>query len=164
MEDKKVAIKAELITGANARKLAEKYDVHYSTVVKYRNELRDGKKDAIDVVDADIEAPALHLIAEGVKAKSDLPPKVQKVFEAKVDDIVEGISSLQLLDTEFHKTITKLLDWANNQITDDMAMKDWRMIASQIGDLHTAIFSKGTTVNVQQNNNTGNSFTQGMVN
>ncbi len=166
--DKKVAIKAELVTGANPRKLSEKYGVHYTTVIGYRNDLREGTLEAeiLDVADAD--AHVLKVVANEVKKKvadsGALPPKSMAQFSDKVDDIVEGVSSLQLLETEFHTTITKLLKWANAQITDDMRLADWRAIASQIGELHSKVYSNGMQVNVQQNNNAGSSFTNGMVN
>ena len=165
--EKQVAIKAELVAGGNPRKLADKYGVHYTTVIGYRNDLRDGVIDTevLDVANAD--AHVLKVVAEEVKTKvadaGALPPKSLEGFNDKVDDIVEGVSSLQLLDTQFHTTITKLLSWANNQITDDMRLADWRAIASQVGELHTAVFSKGTTVNVQQNNG-ATGFSSGMVN
>jgi len=166
IKEKKVAIQAELITGANPRKLAEKYDIHYTTVIKYRNEQREGvvNTEVLDVADAD--ATVLRVVAEKVKAEvaEVLPPKKAEAFADKVDDLVVGVSSLQLLDTSFHETITKLLNWANAQINDDMSLKEWMAIAGKIGELHTAVFAKGgVSVNVQQNNN-ATSFSTGMVN
>ena len=165
-QEKQSAIKAELVTGANPRKLADKYDLHYTTVIKYRNELREGKveSDVIDVANSD--AHVLHTVAENIKAQNVevLPPKGAQAFNDKIDDLVEGVNSLALLDTSFHNTITKLLGWADKQITDDMPLKDWKLIASSVGELHTSIFSKGgVNVNVQQNNGS-RGFSSGMVN
>ncbi len=165
-QEKQSAIKAEIITGANPRKLADKYSVHYTTVIKYRNELRDGvvESEVLDVAASD--AHVLHTVAENIKAQNVevLPPKGAQAFNDKIDDLVEGVNSLALLDTAFHYTITTLLEWANKQITDDMPLKDWKVIASSVGELHTSIFSKGgVNVNVQQNNG-ASGFSSGMVN
>lgn len=166
MTEKKTAIKAELVIGGNPRKLADSYGVHYTTVIGYRNDLREGKvdKEILDVADTD--AHVLRAVAEGIKAKAArvLPTKASKDFSAKVDDITAGVSSLNTLDTKFHSTITKLLSWADMQIHEDMKLSDWRAIATQVAQLHEAVYSKGTTVQVQQNNTTSNSFTTGMVN
>ncbi len=164
--EKKIAIKAELVTGANTRKLATKYDVHYTTVIGYRNELREGNSKDEALAVADVGDVALKVIAENVKAQTIevLPPKKAEEFNTAVDGLVEGASSLQILDTEFHTTITKLLSWANNQIDDNMDIKTWEKIAYRIGELHKSIFmSGGVQVNVQQNN-ANNSFSNGMVN
>ena len=165
-KDKKIAIQAELIAGANVRKLAEKYDVHYTTMLGYRNELREGVAREEVLAFTDVKEVALHSIAENVKSQSAevLPPKKAKQFNNAVDEMVEGVNSLQLLDTAFHNTITRLLTWADNQITDDIDYKTWNNIATRIGELHKAVFANGgVQVNVQQNN-ANNSFSAGMTN
>ena len=166
-KEKKVAIQAQLIAGGNPRKLSEKYGLNYLTVISYRNELRDGsaKKDVINL--ANTSDVVLTVAVENIKEQTAevLPPKKAAEFNAAVDEMVEGIDSLKLMNTEFHSTITRLLSWANKQITDDMDIKTWDRIAIRIGELHKAIFATGTQVNVQQNGGGGNhSFTAGMVN
>ena len=162
--DKKIAIKAELVTGANPRKLSERYDIHYSTVITYRNELRNGSKkdDALEV--AQTKEVVMAVVAENIKKQTEenLTPKKAAQFNGMVDEIVEGISSFQLLETDLHTTMSSLLKYANNRISDDMDFKEWEKIAFRIGELHKAIYATGgVAVNVQQNNN---SFTNGMVN
>jgi len=165
--EKKVAVKAELIAGGNARKLATKYGIHYSTVVGYRNEMREGNSKDVVLEVAETKEVALAVIANNIKEQTEdsLPPKKAQKFNMAVDELVEGVSSLQLLDKSFHKSITGLLSWADNQIDDDMDIKLWEKIAYRIGELHKCVFAnEGVSVNVQQNNNSGNSFTNGMVN
>jgi len=159
-EEKKVRILAELLTGKKPRALAEEYDVHYATVMTWKRESKEQKVESavLDVAEAD--ADVLHLVTEGIKKQSAevLPPKQANSVIKKVDELKEGVNSLQLLDTAFHDTIMNLLTWANAQINEDMALKDWKLIANQIGELHSAIFSKGgTTVNMMQQNNSANS-------
>jgi len=165
--DKKVAVKAELVTGANARKLATKYDIHYSTVITYRNELRNGSKKEEVLEIAETKEVVLAVVADNIKKQTQetLTPKKAAQFNGMVDEIVEGISSFQLLETDLHTTMSSLLRYANNRISDDMDFKEWEKIAYRIGELHKAIYATGgVAVNVQQNNNTCNSFTNGMVN
>ena len=164
-EEKKVAVEAELIVGANPRKLAEKYGIHYTTVIGYRNAMRNNgsNPDVLTLGDADlglVKAVADKVVSQAVKA--DILPKDKG--RAKVDAIVDGVGGLKLLSDEFQDTITKLLHKANSYITDDMKLAEFRQVASTVGELHEKVYSKGgTQVNVQQNNG-GTGFSSGMVN
>lgn len=166
-KDKKVAIEAELVTGANPRKLAEKYKVHYTTVVGYRNKMREGGVNDTDIeVLTDADAGLVRAVAEEVTQKAVdaelLPPEAAK---AKVAAIVDGVDGLKSLSTEFQDTITKLLHKANDFINDDMKLSEFRQVAGTVGELHEKVFAKGgTQVNVQQNNSGGGGFSSGMVN
>jgi len=154
--DKKTEILAELATGKSPKYLANKYKtVGQVTITKWRNDLREGLviNEILDVAKKDPHV--LQMVAEGVKDKvyNSAPIELSIPFGEKVDALVEGVTSLQLLDKAFHHTVTKLLKWADNRITDEMDIKEWKMIAGQIGELHTAIFAKGgTNVNVMQMN------------
>ncbi len=164
--EKRVAIKAELLLGANSKRLSDSYGIPYATVVKYRTEQREGvgHSDILDLARTD--APLLQAVADGVKTKSAevLPSATAAVFSGKVDELVSSVTMLHMLENSFHETITKLLSWANLQIRDDMDIKEWVIITDRIGELHTAIFAnKGVQVNVQQNNSAGG-FKQSMVN
>jgi len=160
MDTKKAEILVQLAQGAKPRKLSDDFDVPYSTIMTWRREMGDSKvkDEVLDVAKAD--KVVLATVVEGIKeqATDNLPPATAKSMGRKLDQLEEGISSLQLLDTQFHDTIIKLLKWADKQITDDMSMRDWKMLASSIGDLHSAIFSKGgTNINLMQQNNSGSS-------
>lgn len=165
-KDKKVAIEAELVTGVAPRKLADKYDVHYTTVLSYRTAMREAgvtNEDIAVLVDTDagmVRAVAKEITKKAVEA--EILPTKDAI--AKEDAIVDGVNGLKTLNTEFQDTITRLLHKANDFISDDMKLSEFRQVAGTVGDLHEKVFSKGgTQVNVQQNNSNGG-FSSGMVN
>jgi len=163
-KSKKTAIEAELITGANPRKLSEKYDVHYSTVMTYRTALREAGTEDVKVLN-DADLGLVKAVAEEIKQRAvDAEILPSNRADAKIEAIIKGTNGLKSLTDEFQTTITKLLHQANSYINDDMKLSEFRQVATTVGELHEKTFSKGgTQVNVQQNNG-GSGFSSGMVN
>lgn len=158
---KKVAILAELNRGEIAAELAIKYNVNPMTIGKWKREARQAAEKAkvleLEVVEPEVLETVIQEVRE--KAKSaDLTPKQYRKLDAQLDKVSEGVSSLQMLDTGFHNTMLNLLEWANDRINDDMKVSEWTQLVNGISTLHSTLFSKGATnnINIMQNNTSGN--------
>lgn len=161
IDQKKVAILAELNTGASATELAIKYDVNPMTIGSWRRKQRlEAERVAIlevETVDADVVASVVAGIKE--KASDALPPKQYRKLDAQLDKLQEGVTSLQMLDTAFHNSMMNLLEWANDRIQDDMKVSEWTALVNGISVLHNNMFGKGanTNVNIINSANVGGS-------
>ena len=148
---------AMLQTGSPIKEVADKLGVSRGIVSKWNRKLRAENEEQLvqDMVKAD---PAtLLLVADKVKdevAEAPLPEKDIKVVQKKVDALVDGAIGLQKIDEKFQTVVYELLAWAEERTKGEMTIKDWSTIASTIGSLYTAIFSKNVTnVNVMNTTN-----------
>ena len=163
-EQKKIAIMAELNLGAKLVDVAEKYDVNPMTIGTWRRKARkDAEKDSIidlETVPPEVIETVLMEVKEKAKKSENLSPKQYRKLDAQLDNLSNGVSSLQLLDTGFHNTMLNLLEWANDKITDDMKVSEWTALVNGISTLHSNMFGKSANTNVniiQANNNAGSS-------
>ena len=161
LEQKRVAVLAELNRGEIAAELAIKYEVNPNTVGKWRRDARK-KAEQEEVLEvAEVDSVVLQTVIQEVKEKaekSNIPVKQFRKLDASLDKLSEGVTSLQLLDTAFHNTMLNLLEWANDRIDEEMKVSEWTQLVNGIGTLHSAMFAKGGTnnINIMQNNNSGN--------
>ena len=159
VDQKRIAILAELSKGAKAAELAERYDVNPMTIGSWRRKARleAEKADVLEI--EEIPPETIKAVVQEVREKaesSDISKAQYKKLTKELNKIEEGIPSLQLLDTAFHQTMLNLLTFANNQINDDMKISDWRSLVEGISQLHKELFGKDSinNVNIVQANNT----------
>jgi len=141
-------IEALLAIGENPKEISERLGVDYSAVSDIRRNVRNAKKDA-DVKWA-AQAPEV-LISEMVdRAKREAPSAVVR----KMDKIHEGLKGIQLLDSEFHTTMTKALKKANQFLDqEDLKVMEWVAITNSLSIAYNNIFnSKASQINVNNGN------------
>lgn len=151
MDEKKVLLLADVAGGLGVRDAAAKYDVHYTTAVKWRNEARkDAENQKVDEV-TELSPVALQTIVNEIKEKE---PQGSMVG-AQAQEIIEGVDGLQKLNSSFHSVCLKLIKKAEEMLAeDDLKIAEWKMISTTIGELYSNIFNKGG-VNIQMMNNNG---------
>ena len=159
-EQKKKAIMAGMLTGGSATELGEEYNVNPITIGSWmKAHAKTADKD--EVLDLkEVDPIALEVIGTEVKRKASDNPNITTKqldkFEKGVDGIISGVVGLQLLETEFHTLIMKLLKWADKKITDDMKISEWATLVDKITSLHTSLFkTTNTNINLLQQNNGG---------
>lgn len=161
MEQKRVAILAELLQGETAKDLAIKYDVNPMTIGKWRKEARQKAEQEEAIALTTVEPEVIKSVVEGIKEKAEANPNITTKQYIKLDvqleKLKEGVTSLQVLDTAFHDTMLNMLTWANNQISDEMKVSEWTQLVNGIATLHKSIFGKDNVnnVNIVQANNVG---------
>ena len=178
-KQKKVAVLAEMALGAGRTAMMQKYDVSSTTVLNWRKEAKEKAERVVvtDILDstADVPLEMVRNMAEG----SDTPQTVEQLastikekavgnvstkqfakLELQLDKLAEGITSLKMLETNFHSTIMNLLQVANMKIDEDMKISEWTQLVNGINILHGTLFGKnagGTTINMMNQQNNGGS-------
>lgn len=161
MEQKRVAVLAEILKGETAADLAKKYDVNPMTIGKWRKEARK-KADKEELVElSQVEPEIIQSVIQEVKHKVEDNPKIKPAQYTKIatqlDNLADGVSAIQLLDVTFQTTMMSLLEWAQNHITPDMKPSEWAVLVKGISELHSTVFNKsnGNTVNIMNQNSVG---------
>jgi len=154
--DKDIRIKAELVAQyITEEQMCQLFDVSLAVVKRNKRELAEPASQTAELLDTDEHV--LRNVVDEVRKY----PDVTKEYVGKVEKVVNGVTELKTLESEFQDTARLLLGWANDHIP-DAKPSEWKLIAGTVGELHEKIFAKGgTTVNVQQNNG---GFSDGMVN
>ena len=158
MESKELKVKAELASGVKPRILADKYDVAYSTVIKYRNEMRVEAEKAKVAKVVNLDPVALQVVVENIEEAE------REVGAISVDTnaVVKGAQGLQKLEPKFQSAVEKLLERAVDLADDEnLTPTGLNTLAKAVGSLYSDIYSsKGT--NVQINNTTNTVSADGM--
>jgi len=142
-KEQKLAVRAKLELGKTPRKISDEMDdVGYQTALSIRREMeRDKENDLVE----EVKAVDLQMVVE--RAKEDMAPKdVVK----KLERVQEGVSGLQLLDSEFHTTMSAVLKRANEFLEqDDLKTSEWVSITNALSNAYNNIFNnKGVNVHV----------------
>jgi hypothetical protein len=97
----------------------------------------------------EVDPMVLHTVAERVRREA--PRDVSK----KIDKLVDGVTSLQPLETKFQAIVLNLLEAAEEMSgRENLSVKDWKTLGDGIGALYTSIFNKsGVNVNVMNQTN-----------
>lgn len=141
-------------TPIGIEELSEKHGIHRITIKKWieAEEKVRIEKGLIDITRIEDSELVTEVIGK-VRDKAMITHNSDKLI-AKLDNLEEGIQGLALVDAKFHKTIMNLLVWADNQIDDDLAINEWKVLVEHIAKLHSAVFSKGgNNVTVMQQTN-----------
>ncbi len=158
IQEKKVAILAELKAGATVKELAAKYDISVMTIGGWRRKDREEQEKIDSLKLAEIPKKVVHEVVEEMKAKAevDLTPKQFEKVELQLDKIGKSVDGLRDMDEAFKTTLLNLLAWANNKIEEDMKISEWTQLVKGVSDMHKTMFSKENNVvnivNNQQNN------------
>jgi len=158
IQDKKVAILAELKGGETVKDLASKYEVNPMTISSWRRKERDelSKIDSQKLVDIPKETVTEVITEMKFKAEQDLTPKQFEKMELQLDKIGNSVEGLRDMDEAFKTTLLNLLHWANMKIEEDMKISEWTQLVKGVSDMHKTLFSKDSNVvnivNNQQNN------------
>lgn len=145
-------VEAELLSGKQPRELSEgayyeKYGVAYVTILNWQKKLQvDDVTETISDLTKETTG-TLEVIRDAAKSKA---PKVAK----DIDNIIDGVAGLKLLEPKMQKALTQAVNKAYEYLLeDDLSVKDWQTVTSTLAQTYAAVFnSKGTTVNVAQNN------------
>jgi len=147
MISEEVKVKALLASGKRPRDIAEMETVtaSYSTIIKWRNALREEAEAAsIEEVTA-IDPVALQVIVDHI------PPGEIDMSES-LQTVVKGSTSLAALDTQFHTTIGLLLNRAVELLAEDtLTPNGLKIISGAISESYGAIHAKGTSITMNQN-------------
>jgi len=92
---------------------------------------------------ATLDRAALSVVFE--KAKKSAPTIV-----TQIDQVAEGVDSLQLLNTDFHTTLGKVLKKANTYLDEEeLKVSDFVAVTNSVSNAYNLVFnSKGVNVNV----------------
>ena len=158
--EKKLAIMAGMLKGASASDMGEEYNVSPITIGAWmRDQRKEAEKADIQTL-ASVDPVVLTAVVDDIrtKASSSTTSTTRQLnkLDKELDNLVEGITGIEVLERGFHDSILKLLTWANQKITDDMKVSEWTALVNGISILHSSIFGKGsaTTINMMQQNNT----------
>ena len=137
MTEPQLKAKALLAMGEKPKDVADKTGVAYSKVLQLK---KIEEQSDVEVIDPAI----LHMVVE--KAKEEAPAKVVK----KLEMVAEGLTGLQVLDNEFHTTMSAVLKRANEFLNDDeLKTSEWVAITNALSNAYNSIFNnKGVSVNV----------------
>jgi transposase-like protein len=158
-EQKKQAVLAEMLTGSNLTDVATRYKVDAVTI---RSWVRKEDERALADEVIDLDPVILRAVTKEIKDKAANSPTMTTQQLNRLDEglanIKDGVDGLKLLENNFHDTILKMLTWANSRITDDMKISEWKTIVDGIVSLHSTLFGKGssTQINLMQQNNNNN--------
>jgi hypothetical protein len=148
---KKLAeIQGMLVAGLEPTLIADRVKVNRATVYEVKKAM-----DA-DIMERDIStlsreaSPAI--VNEIAKKVRDQGPMA---FEGEVNKVINGIESLQKLETRFHDSFTKLLDKADDIMDrENITVSEWQTVTSTLASAFKDVFnSKGTTINVANADN-----------
>ena len=152
-QELRTRVEAELLTGATAQDLADKYGVAYVTINSWKKKLLSEQPTADVSALTNVDTATLEMIK--AKAKEEAP-----IVAGKIDTIIDGIIGLKELEPEFHTAMMKavkmasaFLDAVDDEGESTVSVKEWQMITNTLGAAYGAIFNKaGTVVNVAQTN------------
>jgi len=149
-ETLRLKAKSLLALGEAPKDVAEKTGLGYQTILKLRKDL-EAETDA-DVTT--IDPVAVQVIVD--KAREDnVPSNIVK----KLEVVQEGITGLQKLDNEFHTTMSKVLQKANEFLDgDSLKPSEWVAITNSLSSAYNNIFNN-SGVNVHVDNSTNVSST-----
>lgn len=158
-EQKKTSIIASMLVGGNAEELSKEYGVNISTIRMWMNKERaNAERDEV----INLDSVVLEAVSQEIMNKAENNPTVTTKQLNKLDKglvkLKDGVAGLEMLESEFHDSIMKLLTWANNKISDEMKVSEWTQLVNGITSLHSTLFSKGsnTQINLMQQNNNNN--------
>ncbi len=156
--DKEILVKAALAQGKTPRAIADdpEYDINYSTVLKYRNQLREqSEKDNVAKV-AKLDPLALQVVVENI------PDSGKNDIDLDTKSVIAGAAGMQALLPEFQSTASTLLKRIGELAEkESLTPNGIKTLTSAVGDLYSDMFvQKGT--NVQVNNNVNNVNAEGM--
>ncbi len=143
-KERRIKIEAELAMGKSAKDLADKYDMSYQTIQLWKRKLdEDAPAKDVEVL-VQTDPRTLHTIAEAVKKEA--PAAVV----AQIDKVVDGITSIQQLEPQFHAVVLNLLNKAEElSSAEDLSIRDWKVLGDGISSMYANIFNKsGVSVNV----------------
>jgi phage tail sheath protein FI len=137
MNEAQLQASALLAMGEKPKDVAEKTGVSYQKVLQLK---KAEEQSDVEVIDPAI----LHMVVE--KAKEEAPAKVVK----KLEKVAEGLTGLQVLDNEFHTTMSNVLKRANEFLdNEDLKAGEWVAITNALSNAYNNIFNnKGVSVNV----------------
>jgi len=144
MNSNKIKIRALLKLGENKQDIAERLNCSYSTVIKEARALKREEENDVTKIDTDL----LQYVIE--ETKETAPQSVVQSLET----IEEGITGLQKLDERFHKTVTLMLDKADEYLKqEDLKIGEFSTVTGAVSNAYKSIFQSGG-VNVNVNNGT----------
>jgi len=143
-----VKIQALLELGEKPKDIAEKLGCGYQKVLSERKKM-DAKRANRKIDDiVTIDPVALEIIVD--KAKEEAPASVIK----KLDRVAEGITGLQKLDGEFHRTFSIALSKANEFLEGEkLKPSEWVAITNALSAAYNNIYNN-SGVNVHVDNST----------
>lgn len=150
-DELRTRVEAELLSGVQSRLLAEKYEIPYVTVMLWARQLNE-ETESTKVSDITQSTKAsLEVIHAAAVATAPAAAK-------KIDQLMTGLVGLKELESEFHASMHKAIQIANNfleQVDDEgnstLTINEWKLITTTLSGAFTALFNKsGTTVNVAQ--------------
>ena len=137
-------IRALLKLGESRKDIAERLKCNYDSVSKEAQKLKKEEDGDVTKVDLDL---LNHVITE---TKETSAVDVSKKFEV----IEEGISGIQKLDARFHKSMTNMLDKADEfLVRESLTISEFATVTGAISNAYKSIFQSGG-VNVNVNNGT----------
>jgi len=141
-EEQISAARAKLALGTKPKDIVEMTGVKYQKVLQLKKQMELGVSQVDDLVSLD--PIALDVLVE--KAKEEAPARIVK----KLEVIHEGLTGLQLLDTQFHTTMSLVLGKAEEFIArEDLKPSEWVAITNALSTAYSNIFNnKGVSVNV----------------
>ena len=147
-EARELKAKGLLALDVAPKEIAEKTGVAYQKVLSIKKEmLRENSNEQVAEARA-ISPEVLDIVIE--RAKEEAPKKVIKELEA----VQEGLTGLQILDTEFHTTFSFILGKAEEFLArDDLKPSEWVSITNALSGAYTNIFNN-SGVNVHVDNST----------
>ncbi len=143
-----VKIQALLELGEKPKDIAEKLGCGYQKVLSERKkmETKRANRKIDDIVT--IDPIALEIIVD--KAKEEAPASVIK----RLDRVAKGITGLQKLDGEFHRTFSIALKRANEFLEGEkLKPSEWVSITNALSSAYNNIYNN-SGVNVHVDNST----------
>lgn len=146
--EEKVKIRSLLELGEKPRDVADKLGVSYQKVQTIRRQM-DKEKETNKVDDLiKLDPVALEMVVE--KAKEEAPATVVR----KLENIQEGLSGIQILDSEFQDTFRKVLSKAEEFLeSDKLKPSEWVSITNALSNAYNNVFNN-SGVNVHVDNST----------
>ena len=147
-EERELKAKGLLALGGTPKEVAETSGVAYQKVLSIKKSMIKEKSNAQLAEARTISPEVLDIVIE--KAKTEAPTRVVKELEA----VQEGLTGLQVLDTEFHTTFSIILGKAEEFLTrDDLKPSEWVAITNSLSNAYNNIFNN-SGVNVHVDNST----------
>ena len=148
IDNTELKAKAMLAQGMKPRAVAEKLEIGYPTVIKYRKQLREEAEEAKISMVASVDPIALEVIVGEIEKDASI--------KLDTDPIIEGARGLAKLQPKFATAMEKLLDRASDLADDeDLTPNGLLTLSKAVGTLYADVYNnKGTQVQV--NNTTNN--------
>ena len=152
----RMKVEAQLRLGKKSKELSEEFGIPYVTIRTWAKkiEAEQADEDVTTMISAD--TTTLHAMAEEIR---NTPGTIVPLSETEKQlSVIEGAIGLQKLEEKSRSVSFKILGnvekyLAEQELNEELTLKDMKEAAGIVSTLHTAIFSKNVTqVNVLNNN------------